>query len=367
MAYAFLDQYYLDGSNAELAKVIEQTLTEIVIPDGVKKIGRSAFFCYYDLKKVTIPEGVEIIQNGAFGWTSITELTLPLSCHTLEESALSSLYVAKKIKLGNVKSIGSRGLAQQDACVEYDFTACDSVPTLASADVFDYDKLNKNNPKMLVPADLYAEWIAATNWAEYASYIVPAEKAPSAVTPDYVSEGLEYVSNTSSYDVIGRGSCLDSVIVIPETFDDGVHGELPVRRITGVENNEEDGAFANDQTIEEIVLPESGVYIDWHAFKGSSLKSVRNYFGGASFWSAGLALEYVSFIDGVGIDNYDFWEVNRALTLDFSRHTAVPEFTDTEYLAIHPDLKILVPLELYDEWIAATNWAEYAEYIVAAR
>lgn len=197
--------------------------------------------------------------------------------------------------------------------------------------------------------------------------LIGLESAPEIVTPDYVSEGLEYESETQSYSVIGRGSCSDSVIVIPETFDDGVHGELSVMGITGIGEGEEDGAFANDQTIEEIVLPESGAYINWNTFKGSSLKSVRNYSGGASFWSSGLALEYVSFIDGVGIDNYYFWEVNRALTLDFTRHTAVPELTDTEYLAIHPDLKILVPLELYGEWIAATNWAKYSEYIVPAR
>ncbi len=364
MAYAFLSQQYIDGSNGEIARFIERSIVEVDIPEGVKLIGAHAFAYCGDLARVSIPEGVERVGASAFQSTQIKELILPISCETWEGYAVCNMTVVERIEFGDTKYLQVYACINNFKCIEYDFSRNTTIPTLADVNAF--DGINAN-AKILVPLPLYHEWIASTNWSEYASYIVPAEKAPSAVTPDYVSEGLEYEFETSSYSVIGRGSCLDSVIVIPETFDDGVHGELPVRRITGVENNEEDGAFANDQTIEEIVLPESGVYIDWHAFIGSSLKSVRNYFGGDSFWNDGLALEYVSFIDGVGIANYDFWEVNRALTLDFSRHTAVPELTDTEYLAIHPDLKILVPLELYDEWIAATNWAEYAEYIVAAR
>lgn len=205
MAYAFLDQYYLDGSNAELAKIIERTLVECVVPDGIKRIGQSAFLNLFTLKKITIPEGVEIIQNGALGWTAITELTLPLSCHTLEAQSLLGLWFAKTIKFGNVKNIGSGALAQQNACVEYDFTACDSVPTLANVDAFDEYAL-KNNPKMLVPAALYAEWIAATNWAEYADYIVPYPlTAPTIDISEstlniYDEEGL-----ATSYDILVDG------------------------------------------------------------------------------------------------------------------------------------------------------------------
>jgi hypothetical protein len=95
------------------------------------------------------------------------------------------------------------------------------------------------------------------------------------------------------------------------------------------------------------------------------LKIVRNYSGGASFWSQDLALEYVSFIDGTGIDNYDFSAATYVKTLDFSRHTSVPTLGDVYYINANPDLKILVPIELYDEWAVATNWVEFAEYLVA--
>jgi hypothetical protein len=173
MAYAFLNQYYIDGSNADIVKLIEGTLTEYVIPDGVKRIGTHAFFNVYPLKKITIPESVEIIQGSAFGWSALTELTLPLSCHTLEANALTGVWYAKTIKLGNVKSIGSRAFSLCNALTELDFSRCDSVPTLASMDALDEYSL-KNDPKILVPAELYDEWIEATNWSEIAEYIVVA-------------------------------------------------------------------------------------------------------------------------------------------------------------------------------------------------
>ena len=49
--------------------------------------------------------------------------------------------------------------------------------------------------------------------------------------------------------------------------------------------------------------------------------------------------------------------------LDFSRATAVPALTSLSGLSIPADCEIKVPLALYEEWLAATNWAGYADYI----
>lgn len=51
---------------------------------------------------------------------------------------------------------------------------------------------------------------------------------------------------------------------------------------------------------------------------------------------------------------------------DFSTHAAIPSLSSADALASIPvDCKIQVPAALYDEWIAATNWATYADNIVA--
>lgn len=49
--------------------------------------------------------------------------------------------------------------------------------------------------------------------------------------------------------------------------------------------------------------------------------------------------------------------------LDFSRATAVPALTSLSGLGIPADCEIKVPVTLYEEWLAATNWVNYADYI----
>ena len=52
---------------------------------------------------------------------------------------------------------------------------------------------------------------------------------------------------------------------------------------------------------------------------------------------------------------------------DFSQATAVPTLSDSGVFdSINKICKIVVPDNLYDQWIAATNWSTYADYIYKA-
>ena len=75
--------------------------------------------------------------------------------------------------LGNVSYIGNSAFQGNSFATLYNFSHCTSVPTLEGTSAF------KNIPsdcKIIVPDDLYSEWIAATNWSTYASYIVKASE-----------------------------------------------------------------------------------------------------------------------------------------------------------------------------------------------
>lgn len=101
------------------------SLSAFVIPPGVVSIPEYTFYNCLSLASLIIPSGVEIIENAAF----------------------------------------------QNCCGMkfYDFTSHTSVPTLSSTTAFG------NIPsdcEIRVPAALYNEWIAATNWSTYASNIV---------------------------------------------------------------------------------------------------------------------------------------------------------------------------------------------------
>ena len=49
---------------------------------------------------------------------------------------------------------------------------------------------------------------------------------------------------------------------------------------------------------------------------------------------------------------------------DFSNHTSVPTLSTDAFRNIPSNCKIIVPDNLYDTWIAATNWSTYASKII---
>ena len=171
------------------------SLASITIPDGVTSIGSFAFQYCYSLASITIPNGVTIISGYAFqACRSLAGITIPNGVTSISNYAFVSCYSLASITISDgVASIGSYAF---QACYSlasitipdgvtsisgnafrdcygmryYDFSACTNIPTLSSTNAFN------NIPsdcQMLIPAALYDEWSAATNWATYTKYMVP--------------------------------------------------------------------------------------------------------------------------------------------------------------------------------------------------
>lgn len=106
---------------------------------------------------------------------------------------------AKKFKVNsNISSIGSYALASNYDILEYDFKANTQVPTLSAVDAFNH--INQL-AKIKVPWNLYQNWIVASNWSTYASYIDGGTPATINFTGDntgniYVNGNL--ISGTST-------------------------------------------------------------------------------------------------------------------------------------------------------------------------
>ena len=50
---------------------------------------------------------------------------------------------------------------------------------------------------------------------------------------------------------------------------------------------------------------------------------------------------------------------------DFTHCTTVPALANTDaFDGLSANFKIIVPDDLYNTWIAATNWSTYASYII---
>jgi len=147
------------------------SLASITIPEGVTSIGGSAFMECHSLASITIPEGVTSIGGNAFQRCySLASITIPKSVTSIGSSAFYGCYPLATITIPEgVTSIGAYTFGSCYSVRYYDFTACTKVPTLASFNAF----LNiPTDCEMLIPAALYDEWRAATNWTTYAKYMV---------------------------------------------------------------------------------------------------------------------------------------------------------------------------------------------------
>ena len=208
-----------------------EPLDKLEVPYGTKRIEQYSFF-NYKLSNVVIADGVEYIGKEAFHECGISSITIPATLKEVGQSAffgnqnLSKVYIedlrawcechfntyqtsnpiiyGAGLYLNGVELSGSivipdgtrhigvfafsnYGRATSiivpssvmllyagafDRCISvqyYDFSTHNKVPTLERSNVF-YGI--PSECKIIVPDNLYDEWIVTTNWSIYADYII---------------------------------------------------------------------------------------------------------------------------------------------------------------------------------------------------
>ena len=146
------------------------SLTSVTIPEGVTSIGSNAFKNCSSLASVTIPEGVTSIGDYAFQYcSSLISVTIPEGVTSIGNYAFNNCYSLISVTIPEgVTSIGTNAFYNCYSMRFYDFSKHTAVPILSSI----YAIYNiPSDCEIRVPAALYDEWIAATNWATYANYI----------------------------------------------------------------------------------------------------------------------------------------------------------------------------------------------------
>ncbi len=399
-----------------LASLIDRSITEIEIPEGVTTIGDNAFYNCRFVTKIVIPDSVTTMGYQPFSSVGdkvgIDEVIIPDSVTNLGANAFIYSGVKKFIVSKNTTSIPNGTFQRCARCVHYDFTRHEAVPTLESISAF--NAIN-SEAKILVPKSLYDKWIVATNWAEYADHIVGVRGENDA------SEGLEMILSDDGtyYQVAGMGECTDTDVIIPSEYNG-----LPVKAFyNGIAHEDFDGVFTDDDIV-SITVPDSitdfdvpfavffcnslkmlnlgsGVTINEESIPGhftimgnSSLEKITvsennpylytNESGTCLFTGDGALLisldgtipdgtvticDYV-FENGAPVTNElkmppSVAKIGQSLFFavwDFSNHTFVPSLSKNTG---NPK-KIIVPAALLYEWKNATNWCEFADVIVAA-
>ena len=231
------------------------SLTSVVISDSVITIGNGAFRDCTALTSVTIGNSVTTIDDYAFlTCSSLTSVVIPDSVEIIGDSAFRDCEALTSAVIGNgVTSIEN-----------YAFYYCTSLAnvvigngvTSIGDDAF---------YKCTALRDVYytgskLDWADITigNWN---NNLKNATIHFNYVTP---SEGLEFSLVGDGYTVTGIGSCTDTDIVIPYTYNG-----LPVTAIGY-------GAFDYCDNITSVFIPDSVTTIGENAFYGcTSLVSIE--------------------------------------------------------------------------------------------
>lgn len=133
------------------------------------------------------------------------------------------------------------------------------------------------------------------------------------------SEGLEYsgyAGGSSKWTVEGMGTCTDTDLIIPSTYNG--------KPVVMIQSNAFNPFGGSTPEIKRMVLP----------------GSITNL-GGTVYMRT------------------------TKVVFDFTSHTTIPSIQSTSLGSTGASREILVPTSLYDSWIKATNWANYADKIIA--
>lgn len=208
--------YCVMGNTNINGRVYCSMLQKVEIGAGVKTIDLASFNYCSSLASVTIPNSVTAINNQAFqNCSSLSFVVLPQNitsfgsnlfsaCSTMTSVAIPKLhihlpssmfyncynlsYIVIPYLIGNnagmfsnCNSLSSIVITKETTNIPattfnnctgmafYDFSHHTAVPTLENTNAF---TSIPSDCKIIVPDALYNEWIAATNWSTYASYII---------------------------------------------------------------------------------------------------------------------------------------------------------------------------------------------------
>lgn len=143
-------------------------LSVIFTMPGIYKIGNSAgtMDIYTDETVTALPTRgtIMVSVSGNIGTVDLSKSIIT----TIPSYFLYGTRAAKVIFPPCLTEIKSYALTTNVSGTVYDFSQAQSVPTLANSSAISC--LGDN--QILVPAALYDEWIAATNWSTKADYIV---------------------------------------------------------------------------------------------------------------------------------------------------------------------------------------------------
>lgn len=206
--------YFINISSLNIS-ASQNVLRNLYIGDRVTKIDTAAFAYHYELRTISMNNGVLVLGKECFRESALSFITIPPGVYTIPDSSftncrqmrhisipiavnvlgkyfLSTGLVLKRVSIPANVILISSGFCNSCTGLEYvafygkieefqgtvsngnyslktvNLTHCDAIPTLQNASSFDGAS---QDLEILVPAALAEEWKKATNWTRLASKI----------------------------------------------------------------------------------------------------------------------------------------------------------------------------------------------------
>lgn len=146
-------------------------LKKIVIPNNITTLNTSAISRCKSLRAVVMPNSVLSVQTNVFsGCSSLESIILSDKLESLPSTFLSQCTLLQKLYVPNsVVKIDANALSELRSISYIDFSTHTVIPTLSASNSI---RLLNSASKIIVPDNLYDQWVAATNWSALTSYIV---------------------------------------------------------------------------------------------------------------------------------------------------------------------------------------------------
>ena len=280
-----MTQFEIEDNVLKYCKLTNEE-TEVIIPDGVRIIGGSAFHSHDSLEKIVLPNGVEAIGDLAFAYCeNLKYIYFPEGLKRIEKDAFNGCSKLESITLpDSVEFIGDRCFCR---CTGLKFIKLSAQLRVIPMDAFEHCQ---NLQKIILPEGLQTIKYSAFN---------DCKKLRTISFPKSLDTILE------NYILFGGCSALESIIVDEDSSSyksiDGILysrdcSELicfpqnhPFRYYSvpaGVKNIRM-YAFSNCTHLKSITLPDGLQKIEIGAFKkcsnlkqitfGDGLKTIENY------------------------------------------------------------------------------------------
>lgn len=145
-------------------------LKAVVIPKSIPSLRSNVFSYCISLKYVICHNNLILAGNSIFANTQLSSYIISESTKAIKISCfINNRYMSEMIIPKNVATIESSAFQNCLGMAYYDFSHHTAVPTLENTNAFTGIP---SDCKIIVPDVLYDEWITATNWSTYATYII---------------------------------------------------------------------------------------------------------------------------------------------------------------------------------------------------